>query len=240
MIYFWSVLLSMCMSFNISLGLVNHRYILRTLFGLMMHTEAGHRLGAVTAIRRCIAHLMKHRVLFDEYALEILKVSFRSISRSGEHFCTVGMSTRGADVAMAVVVREVLQAMKSQEITHAQLSGSAFSESTEPFLEDLLEYTLSEDSFLRREAQQTFCAVAPFMIQDVQQWFHLHSHVTSTCIDSLVPEIGALEHGGRALNKFIAAIQWSYWIHSLPPHCWHWWRSWCVHVLHNAVEHERP
>ena len=95
-------------------GLVNHRYILRTLFGLMMHTEAGHRLGAVTAIRRCIAHLMKHRVLFDEYALEILKVSFRSISRSGEHFCTVGMSTRGADVAMAVVVREVLQAMKSQ------------------------------------------------------------------------------------------------------------------------------
>lgn len=192
-------------------GLVNHRYILRTLFGLMMHTEAGHRLGAVTAIRRCIAHLMKHRVLFDEYALEILKVSFRSISRSGEHFCTVGMSTRGADVAMAVVVREVLQAMKSQEITHAQLSGSAFSESTEPFLEDLLEYTLSEDSFLRREAQQTFCAVAPFMIQDVQQWFHLHSHVTSTCIDSLVPEIGALEHGGRALNKFIAAIQWSGW-----------------------------
>ncbi len=146
-------------------GLVNHRYILRTLFGLMMHTEAGHRLGAVTAIRRCIAHLMKHRVLFDEYALEILKVSFRSISRSGEHFCTVGMSTRGADVAMAVVVREVLQAMKSQEITHAQLSGSAFSESTELFLEDLLEYTLSEDSFLRREAQQTFCAVAPFMIR---------------------------------------------------------------------------
>ena len=157
-------------------GLVNHRYILRTLFGLMMHTEAGHRLTAVAAIRRCIGcDLMKHRVLFDEYALEILKVSFRSISRSGEHFCTVGMSTRGADVAMAVVVREVLQAMKSQEITHAQLSGSAFSESTEPFLEDLLEYTLSEDSFLQREAQQTFCAVAPFMIQDVQQWFHLHS-----------------------------------------------------------------
>lgn len=192
-------------------GLVNHRYILRTLFGLMMHTEAGHRLGAVTAIRRCIAHLMKHRVLFDEYALEILKVSFRSISRSGEHSCTVGMSTRGADVAMAVVVREVLQAMKSREITHSQLAASAFAESIEPFLKDLLEYTLSEDSFLRREAQQTFCAVAPFMIQDVQQWFHLHSHVTSTCIDSLVPEIGALEHGGRALNKFIAAIQWSSW-----------------------------
>ena len=197
-------------------GTVNHRYILRTLFGLMGHTGSAHRLGAVTALRKCLKHVTKHRNLLDEYVLEILNVTFKSIERSGEHSLTVGVSTRGADVAMAIVVREILRAIQTHAKWLLHSPGSTVSKCTDSFMRSLLELTASGDDFLRREAQQAFATIAPLALSDVRRWLQGNLHVISSCVDASVPEMKALENGGkRLLNRFIAVVQWSSWTMSM-------------------------
>ena len=197
-------------------GTVNHRYILRTLFGLMGHTGSAHRLGAVTALRKCLKHVTKHRNLLDEYVLEILNVTFKSIERSGEHSLTVGVSTRGADVAMAIVVREILRAIQTHAKWLLHSPGSTVSKCTDSFMRSLLELTASGDDFLRREAQQAFATIAPLALSDVRRWLQGNLHVISSCVDASVPEMKALENGSkRLLNRFIAVVQWSSWTMSM-------------------------
>ena len=179
-------------------GSVNHRYILRTLFGLMGHTGSAHRLGAVTALRKCLKHVTKHRNLLDEYVLEILNVTFKSIERSGEHSLTVGVSTRGADVAMAIVVREILRAIQTHAKWLLHSPGSTVSKSIDSFMRSLLELTASGDAFLRREAQQAFATIAPLALSDVRRWLQGNSHVISSCVDASVPEMKALENGSKS------------------------------------------
>ena len=197
-------------------GSVNHRYILRTLFGLMGHTGSAHRLGAVTALRKCLKHVTKHRNLLDEYVLEILNVTFKSIERSGEHSLTVGVSTRGADVAMAIVVREILRAIQTHAKWLLHSPGSTVSKSIDSFMRSLLELTASGDAFLRREAQQAFATIAPLALSDVRRWLQGNSHVISSCVDASVPEMKALENGAnRLFSRFIAVVQWSSWTISM-------------------------
>lgn len=41
-------------------GMVNYRYILCILFGLMGYMGLAYRLGAVTALRKCFKYVMKY------------------------------------------------------------------------------------------------------------------------------------------------------------------------------------
>ena len=196
-------------------GSVNHRYILRALFGLMGHTSAEHRLGAVTALRKCLKHIKNHRNLLDEYVCEFLDVTFRSMSRSGEQESKAGSSTRGADVAMAILAQEILFIIKMNANFLLHAPGSVVAESIQPLMRRLLEFSMRSDEFLRREAQKAFDAIASLAVSDVREWLRALSHVVASSIDASVPEMNALEQGDKVMNKFIGILQWSSWAISM-------------------------
>lgn len=191
-------------------GSVNHRFILHALFGLIGHSSAEHRLGAVTAIRRCLKHIAKNQFLIDEYVLKMLDVTLKSMSRSDEH--AAGSSMRGADVAMAVLIQEILHIIQANANRLLSSPGSKATESIELFLQRTLELTMSSDEFTRREAQKVFDVIAPISVSDTSEWFQARSHLVSSSIDALVPEMSAVEYSERATIQFIAVIQWSNWM----------------------------
>ena len=187
---------------------VNHKYIFRTLYGLMSHARVAHRLGAIAAVRKCLGHVEKNRELVKAYALEISQVVFRSLVRSSEREISAPSSGRGSDVPMAILIREVM------EIIHKHMQ-SLTDTSTLPVIEDLcmtlLQASMSIDEFVRREGQLAFNSIAPGAISDVGKWMMHHTTFVACHIDSSVPSaVHPLSE--VALKKFVAVTQWSRWI----------------------------
>ena len=190
---------------------VSCKYILRTLYGLMDHASVTYRLGAVAALRRCLVDLATHRTLLDEHILEILDVTLHSLARSSEREAISGPSARGADAAMAILIRECLRVMKlnASWMIH---TDSVVAKSFENFVSrTLLEASMSADEFLRQEAQRSFHTVAEFASIDVKNWLKNRSDVLSTYVDAAVPSVFSTEISEKQLMKFVAVLQWSTW-----------------------------
>ena len=187
---------------------VNHKYIFRTLYGLISHAGVAHRLGAIAAVRKCLGHVKKNRELVKAYALEISQVAFRSLVRSSEREISTPASGRGSDVAMTILIREVM------DIIHKNISWLTDT-STAAVIEDLcmtlLQASMSIDEFVRREGQLAFNSIAPGAIPDVSKWMMHHTTFIACHIDSSVPRAVHLL-SEVALKKFVAVTQWSRWI----------------------------
>ena len=191
---------------------VSCKYILRTLYGLMDHAAVAYRLGAVAALRRCLVELATHRALLDEHILEMLEVTLRSLSRSSEREVNSEPSSRGADAAMAILIRECLRVMKLN-MSWMLNSDSKVAKSFETFVSrTLLEASVSADEFLRHEAQRSFQTVAGFSFIEVKTWLKSKSNIASSYVDTAVPSMRSAELNEKQLMKFIAVLQWSSWM----------------------------